>query len=193
MNFVPALGVGLVAVAPVRRVLRLVVAEGDGRVLGGGAGVLRPTATRRGGGGGEAVCGGLLLLPRRDDPTGGRVAARGQRLGVVVRALVDDLRDAAVGQGPLHLLLHGAAVVRALVVAARVLAPFHLLLPVLAPVVTVLQLRVAAVPAAAAPLLVVARRHDGALLIGRRCRFDLLLLFLLHDHTQIDSDSQLLA
>jgi hypothetical protein len=86
---------------------------------------------------------------------------------VVVRALVHDLRDAPVGQGPLHLLLHGAAVVRALVVAARVLAPLHLLLPVLAPVVPVLQLSVA-VPAAARP---VARRDGGF--------FDLLLLLLL--------------
>jgi hypothetical protein len=63
ITYVPALGVGLVAVAPLRPVLCLVVAEGDRRVLGGGAGVLRSsTAGRRYGR--EAAVAGLQLLRR---------------------------------------------------------------------------------------------------------------------------------
>jgi len=109
----------------------------------------------------RAVC----VILRRATAAGG-VAARGQGLGVVVCALVDDLRDAAVGEGALDLLLHGAIAVGALVVAPRVLAPLHLLLPVLPPIVSVLKL-----------LLVAA-------FVAHLYRFLLLLLLLLLLHNE---------
>jgi hypothetical protein len=131
----PSLGIRLVLVeliaagvpCPRRAHAGVVVPEGRRGVLG-----------RRDGRAAERVLGrvaaaGLKQLRRRAG-----VPARVLRLGVVVCALVHDLGDLAV-QRPLHLLLGGAAREGALVVAARVLAPLHLLLPVLAPVVPVVR------------------------------------------------------
>lgn len=58
---------------------------------------------------------------------------------MVVRSLVHDLSDLSI-QRPLHLLLRRAIRVRTLVIASRVFASFDLLLPILPPVVSVVQL-----------------------------------------------------
>ena len=69
-------------------------------------------------------------------PAAGEAALLGAR--VVVAALVGDLLDEPV-EGALHDLLDGAPVAGALVVAPRRLGVLELLLPVLAPAVTVLR------------------------------------------------------
>nr|ACL53556.1 unknown [Zea mays] len=149
--FPPSLGVGFIVVEIVGAEataqprahavdLVAVAAEGPGRVLRRHHGC---SGQRAPGMLGHHRVAGALHHVRRRRRAG--APARTLRLRVVVRALVHDLRDLAVRR-LLHLLLGGAAREAALVVAARVLAPLHLLLPVLAPVVPVVRRRAVALP-----------------------------------------------
>lgn len=58
---------------------------------------------------------------------------------MAVSSLIDDLSDLSI-EVSFDLLLRGAIRKRALVIAPRILAPFHLLLSILSPVISVIRL-----------------------------------------------------
>lgn len=104
---------------------------------------------------------------------------------MVMASFVDDLRDLTVHLGSLDLLLHRTIRSRTLVVAPRVFAPFHLLLSVLSPIVTVLRFLLSHVLIARLRLMrefmaVVLQFHYVAVLalFAVEIPFLLLLLFL---------------
>jgi hypothetical protein len=149
---------GQVTDLPRANAINLVVPEGPRRVLGRGHGRAGHRAER------------VHVRRRRGGRQGGASPRAALRLGVVVRALVHDLRDLPLRR-PLHFLLGEAAGEAALVVAARVLAPLHLLLPVLAPVVAVVRRPPALLLAEAGSRRAVAAVPEHVSWL-RRCRGD---------------------